>query len=217
MCVNWITTIALDHNNTRTHTVLKRKKSHVSGSALRLFRLPHTYWAPTIWRVSGLYSAMLAPLPAFLINARHLLANSQRHEIGAKPVCRRRLVLLNFDKIYRCKYVFVRVTWILSCLFNLRNERMLRRLPVLTKFHRNRLPKCGARFRHAAPSSKEIRELFLDFFAKDHSHTRVPSSSVVPYGDPSLAFVNAGMNQFKPIFLGQAPPQYKRAVNSQKW
>jgi alanyl-tRNA synthetase len=57
----------------------------------------------------------------------------------------------------------------------------------------------------------------LDFFAKEHLHSRVPSSSVVPYGDPSLAFVNAGMNQFKPIFLGQAAPQHQRAVNSQKW
>ena len=74
-----------------------------------------------------------------------------------------------------------------------------------------------ARLLHSGPASKDIRELFFDFFAQEHSHIRVPSSSVVPYGDPSLAFVNAGMNQFKPIFLGQALPQFSRVVNSQKW
>lgn len=66
-------------------------------------------------------------------------------------------------------------------------------------------------------TSRDVRQQFLDFFIKKHDHTFVPSSSVVPYGDVSLSFVNAGMNQFKPIFLGQAVAQQKRAANSQKW
>lgn len=94
---------------------------------------------------------------------------------------------------------------------------MFQRIAVLAKFSRlRRSTRCTCLY-HSSSSSKEIRETFLDFFAREHLHSRVPSSSVVPYGDPSLAFVNAGMNQFKPVFLGQAVPQYQRAVNSQKW
>ncbi|MBW6513383.1 MAG: alanine--tRNA ligase [Candidatus Syntrophosphaera sp.] len=64
-------------------------------------------------------------------------------------------------------------------------------------------------------SSKEIRQQFLDFFlARDHAF--VPSSPVVPGDDPTLLFANAGMNQFKDIFLGLREPEVKRAVNSQK-
>ncbi len=63
--------------------------------------------------------------------------------------------------------------------------------------------------------SIEVRKKFIEFFlSKEHSF--VPSSSVVPTDDPTLLFANAGMNQFKPIFLGQVKPEVKRAVNSQK-
>src|SRR5947209_12543400 len=66
------------------------------------------------------------------------------------------------------------------------------------------------------PTSNEIRQQFLDFFVKQHGHTAVPSSSVVPLDDPTLLFTNAGMNQFKDVFLGTGTRPYKRAVDSQK-
>jgi alanyl-tRNA synthetase len=63
--------------------------------------------------------------------------------------------------------------------------------------------------------SSEIRQEFLDFFAKK-GHKIVPSAPVIPQGDPTLLFVNAGMNQFKDVFLGNTKPAAKRIVDTQK-
>jgi alanyl-tRNA synthetase len=65
-------------------------------------------------------------------------------------------------------------------------------------------------------SANEIRQQFIDFFCQKHGHTFVPSSSVIPLDDPTLLFSNAGMNQFKPIFLGLEKRAYVRAANTQK-
>ncbi len=64
-------------------------------------------------------------------------------------------------------------------------------------------------------NAAEIRQSFLDFFA-EHQHTIVPSAPVFSNDDPTLMFTNAGMNQFKPYFLGQAKPQSPRVADSQK-
>uniref|UniRef100_A0A8D1BJX1 Alanine--tRNA ligase n=1 Tax=Sus scrofa TaxID=9823 RepID=A0A8D1BJX1_PIG len=66
-----------------------------------------------------------------------------------------------------------------------------------------------------------VRDAFLSFFRDRHGHRLVPSASVRPRGDPTLLFVNAGMNQFKPIFLGTVDPRsemagFRRVANSQK-
>ena len=61
----------------------------------------------------------------------------------------------------------------------------------------------------------ELRKAFTGFFAA-RDHRVVPSASVVPWDDPSLLFTNAGMNQFKDVFLGRNTREYKRAVDFQK-
>lgn len=64
-------------------------------------------------------------------------------------------------------------------------------------------------------TSSEIRQSFLDFF-KSKKHTIVQSAPVIPHGDPTLLFTNAGMNQFKEIFLGTGKRDYTRAADTQK-
>jgi len=64
-------------------------------------------------------------------------------------------------------------------------------------------------------TSKEIRQSFLDFF-KDKHHRIVPSVPVVPHDDPTLLFINAGMNQFKDVFLGSGKRDFARAADTQK-
>jgi len=67
----------------------------------------------------------------------------------------------------------------------------------------------------------KVRSTFVEYFEKNHQHINVKSSPVVPVNDPTLLFANAGMNQFKPIFIGTVDPssplaELKRVVNSQK-
>ena len=64
-------------------------------------------------------------------------------------------------------------------------------------------------------TSTEIRKRFLEYFAHN-GHTIVDSSSLVPVNDPTLLFANAGMNQFKNVFLGVDRRPYRRATTSQK-
>ncbi|MCD6337235.1 MAG: alanine--tRNA ligase [Candidatus Marinimicrobia bacterium] len=64
--------------------------------------------------------------------------------------------------------------------------------------------------------SKTIRRQFIEYFEKTLGHTVVSSAPVIPQNDPTLLFTNAGMNQFKPYFLGEAQAPFKRVVDSQK-
>src|SRR5215210_5477853 len=64
-------------------------------------------------------------------------------------------------------------------------------------------------------TGSQIRRKFLDFFVQ-RAHKRVHSSSLVPANDPTLLFTNAGMNQFKDVFLGAEQRDYARAASSQK-
>src|ERR1044071_7343932 len=64
-------------------------------------------------------------------------------------------------------------------------------------------------------TGSQIRQKYLDYFA-ERGHRVVRSSSLVPANDPTLLFTNAGMNQFKDVFLGQEKRDYKRATTVQK-
>ncbi|MGZ3762319.1 MAG: alanine--tRNA ligase-related protein, partial [Mucilaginibacter sp.] len=64
-------------------------------------------------------------------------------------------------------------------------------------------------------TANEIRQAFLDFFASK-GHTIVPSAPIVVKNDPTLMFTNAGMNQFKDIFLGEAPAKFPRVADTQR-
>ncbi len=64
-------------------------------------------------------------------------------------------------------------------------------------------------------TSREIRQSYLEFF-RERGHTIVPSAPVIPHGDPTLMFTNAGMNQFKDVFLGTGTRGYTRAADTQK-
>src|SRR6266446_5749571 len=61
----------------------------------------------------------------------------------------------------------------------------------------------------------DVRKRFLEYFKK-HEHAEIASSPVVPHDDPTLLFINAGMNQFKDVFLGKTVRDYTRAATSQK-
>src|SRR4028118_2134680 len=63
--------------------------------------------------------------------------------------------------------------------------------------------------------SRDIRSSFLEYF-RQKGHVVVPSSPLVPHEDPTLLFTNAGMNQFKDVFLGRESRGYTRAATSQK-
>ncbi len=65
-------------------------------------------------------------------------------------------------------------------------------------------------------TSRQIRQQYIDFFVSKHGHTFVASSPVVPLSDPTLLFTNAGMNQFKPYFLGSEKAPWTRVANTQK-
>ncbi|MCC6909892.1 MAG: alanine--tRNA ligase [Phycisphaerales bacterium] len=64
--------------------------------------------------------------------------------------------------------------------------------------------------------ASDIRRQFIEFFEQRHGHTEVHSSPVVPLDDPTLLFTNAGMNQFKDVFLGTGSRSFTRAVDTQK-
>ena len=66
-----------------------------------------------------------------------------------------------------------------------------------------------------ALSTAQIRDKFIAYFSQ-HGHQAVSSSSLVPADDPTLLFTNAGMNQFKDVFVGEDKRSYQRAVSIQK-
>lgn len=102
-----------------------------------------------------------------------------------------------------------------------------RHIATKSQHHESHLNSSSASSNMEASSEEwpatRIRETFINYFKNhsSHPHTFYPSCPVVPFDDPTLLFINAGMNQFKPIFLGQVDPNHpmsklNRAVNSQK-
>ena len=67
-----------------------------------------------------------------------------------------------------------------------------------------------------ARRAADVRREFIAFFEQKAAHAMVPSSPAIPFDDPTLLFANAGMNQFKDVFLGRGTRPYTRAVNTQK-
>ncbi|MFM8643397.1 MAG: alanine--tRNA ligase-related protein, partial [Phycisphaerales bacterium] len=67
-----------------------------------------------------------------------------------------------------------------------------------------------------ARRAADVRREFIRFFEEKAAHVMVPSSPAIPFDDPTLLFANAGMNQFKDVFLGRGTRPYTRAVNTQK-
>ncbi|MCK4606175.1 MAG: hypothetical protein KAU35_02645, partial [candidate division Zixibacteria bacterium] len=63
--------------------------------------------------------------------------------------------------------------------------------------------------------TSQIRQSFIDYFAR-RDHRVIPSSPVIPYDDPTILFINAGMCQFKDLFTGRRKADYKRATSYQK-
>lgn len=106
------------------------------------------------------------------------------------------------------------LTWCVNR--QIRLHRQLDCLSVQTRLYRNGPEKNVAPTR----TSKHIRQSFIDFF-KENKHLHIPSSSIIPRAGEGTYFTNAGMNQFKPVFLGVADPSskmadYRRVVNSQR-
>ncbi|MEA3297320.1 MAG: alanine--tRNA ligase-related protein, partial [candidate division Zixibacteria bacterium] len=63
--------------------------------------------------------------------------------------------------------------------------------------------------------TSQIRQSFLDYFERN-DHRVIPSSPVIPFDDPTILFTNAGMNQFKDVFLNTGTRPYSRATDTQK-
>src|SRR5262245_9185950 len=82
------------------------------------------------------------------------------------------------------------------------------------KFSARRMPR-GIFKGNSTMTGNEVRTTFLNYFARN-GHKIVKSSPLLPANDQSLLFANAGMNQFKDVFLGAEKRDYKRAVSSQK-
>src|SRR5215468_12145880 len=87
-------------------------------------------------------------------------------------------------------------------------------LAVVSKLSQMRMPR-GIQEGKTIMTGNEVRTTFLNYFAKN-GHKIVPSAPLLPAKDPTLLFTNAGMNQFKDVFLGIEKRDYTRAASSQK-